>query len=238
MVLRRAEHAGRRAVAALLFATLAAGFAGAAASSEVGRGPLYEADPPRSFELPVIREGADFAVRDAETGDLLRLADFRGRAVVLSLFYTSCADGNACPLATATLRAAEREIERRGLESRVALLSVTFDEERDTIDVLRADRERAGAGPAWRFATPETAARREALLAGYDQRIARAPDGTIVHPLRVYLLDGRGRVRQIYSQSFLRSDVLVNDVETVLGDDATASGRADAPAVAAPARLR
>jgi cytochrome oxidase Cu insertion factor (SCO1/SenC/PrrC family) len=181
---------------------------------------LFDADPPGSFELPVIREAADFSVRDAETGDLLRLADFRGRAVVLSLFYTSCADGNACPLATATLRAAEREIPRRGLTGRVALLSVTFDEDRDTLEVLRGHRERAGAGPSWRFATPETAARREALLEGYDQRIARARDGTIVHPLRVYLLDGRGRVRQIYSQSFLRSDVLLNDIETVLVDDA------------------
>lgn len=240
MVLLRAEDIGRRAFGALVAAALAVASAGVpssgAAPSAAGAEALFEADPPRSFELPVIREAADFAVRDAETGDLLRLADFRGRAVVLSLFYTSCADGNACPLATATLRAAEREIERRKLESRVALLSVTFDEGRDTLEVLRADRARAGAGPAWRFATPETAARRAALLAAYDQRIARAPDGTIVHPLRVYLLDGRGRVRQIYSQSFLRPDVLVNDIETVLADDAP-DASAEAPAVTAPARL-
>jgi cytochrome oxidase Cu insertion factor (SCO1/SenC/PrrC family) len=217
----------RRALAAVLLAALVPASTGAA--------PLFEADPPRSFDLPVIREAGDFSVRDAETGALLRLSDFRGRAVVLSLFYASCADGNACPLATATLRAAQREIARRRLGGQVALLSVTFDEARDTVAVLRAERERAGAGPEWRFATPETAARREALLSGFDQRIARAPDGTIVHPLRVYLLDGRGRVRQIYSQSFLRADVLLNDVETVLADEGVSG---DGASVAPPETLR
>jgi cytochrome oxidase Cu insertion factor (SCO1/SenC/PrrC family) len=217
----RVEGRARRVPAALVVAVLTAATAAALPSGDVA-GPLFEADPPRSFELPVIREAADFSVRDAESGALLRLADFRGRAVVLSLFYTTCPDGNACPLATATLKAAEREIERRGLADRVALLSVTFDEGRDSLEVLRAHRARAGAGPIWRFASPETAARREALLAGYDQRIARAPDGTIVHPLRVYLLDGAGRVRQIYSQSFLRPDVLLSDIETVLPPPALA----------------
>jgi cytochrome oxidase Cu insertion factor (SCO1/SenC/PrrC family) len=208
---------------ARLLATTAAllgalGLATVAAATASGR--LYEADPAGTFELPVIRDAADFAVRDAATGDLVRLADLRGRAVVLSLFYTHCADGNACPLATATLRGAQREIADKDLGDRVVLLSVTFDETRDTPEVLRAERDRAGAGPSWIFATPETAARREALLQGFDQRIARAPDGTIVHPLRVYLIDGAGRVRQIYSQSYLRSDVLVSDIETVLAEPA------------------
>jgi len=217
--LRTETRPSRGARAALL-----GGLAGLVGALAVAAPPPFEADPPGSFDLPVIREAADFSVRDAETGELLRLADFRGRAVVLSFFYTSCADGNACPLTTVTLRAAQREIGRRKLEGKVALLSVTFDEAHDTAEVLREQRVHAGAGPAWRFATPETAERRRALLDAYDQRIARAPDGTVVHPVRVYLLDGRGRIRQIYSQSYLRADVLVNDLETILADAASAEG--------------
>jgi len=229
MSVRRTEtHPSRGALAAVLAGL--AGVVGLVGTLAAAAAPPVEADPPGSFDLPVISEAADFSVRDAETGELLRLADFRGRAVVLSFFYTSCADGNACPLATLTLRAAQREIGRRKLEGKVALLSVTFDEARDTLEVLRAARVHAGAGPAWRFATPETAERRRALLDSYDQRIARAPDGTVVHPVRVYLLDGRGRIRQIYSQSYLRADVLVNDLETILADPASAEGAA----VAAP----
>src|SRR5262245_49463635 len=205
-----------------VLAGLPAALVGLVGTIAVAAAPPFEADPPGSFDLPVIREAAEFSVRDAETGELLNLADFRGRAVLLCFFYTSCADGNACPLATMTLRTAQREIGRRNLEGKVALLSITFDEAHDTLDVLRAERARVGAGPAWRFATPETAERRRALLAGYDQRIARAPDGTIIHPVRVFLLDGQGRVRQIYSQSYLRADVLVNDVETVLADETSA----------------
>lgn len=185
--------------------------------------PPFAADPPGTFELPVIRAAGDFTVRDVATGELVRLADLRGRVVVLSLFYTRCADGNACPLATATLKAAQRALGERSLEGRVVLLSVTFDEERDTPEVLRAERGQVGAAASWIFATPETAARRAALLEGYDQRIARAPDGTIIHPLRVYLIDGQGRVRQIYSQSYLRADVLLSDVETVLAEGSGAA---------------
>jgi len=181
-----------------------------------GFAPLYDADPPGTFELPVVREAADFTVRDVASGQLLHLSDLRGRAVVLSLFYTRCADGNACPLATATLRGAQRSIEGSSLADRVVLLSVTFDERHDTVEALGEHRKLLGAGPGWIFATPETAERRAALLEGYDQRIGYAPDGTITHPLRVYLIDGRGRVRQIYSQSFLRADVLLNDIRTIL----------------------
>lgn len=226
--LRTETRPSRGARAALLGGL--AGLVGLVGALAAAAPPPFEADPPGSFDLPVIREAADFSVRDAETGELLRLADFRGRAVVLSFFYTSCADGNACPLTTVTLRAAQREIGRRKLEGKVALLSVTFDEAHDTAEVLREQRVHAGAGPAWRFATPETAERRRALLDAYDQRIARAPDGTVVHPVRVYLLDGRGRIRQIYSQSYLRADVLVNDLETILADPPSVEGAA----VAAP----
>jgi cytochrome oxidase Cu insertion factor (SCO1/SenC/PrrC family) len=210
-------------------AALASALATLVATTAVAA-PLFEADPPGTFELPVIGEAAEFTVRNAATGEQVRLSDLRGRAVVLSLIYASCVDGNACPLATATLAAVQRKIGARGLADRVVLLSITFDEQRDTTEVLRRYGESAGAGKSWIFATPETRERREALLAGYDQRIVRAPDGTLTHPLRVHLIDPRGRIRQIYSQSFLRPDVLMSDVETVLAEDRTAGGDPSDPA--------
>lgn len=220
---RRADgaHAVALAIALAGFVlappSLARGATGSAAPP-VATSP-FAADPPGTFELPVIREAADFTVRDVATEELVHLSDLRGRVVVLSPFYTRCADGNACPLATATLAATERALAEHRLADRVVLLSVTFDEERDTPEELRAARRQVGASGGWIFATPETVARRSALLEGYDQRIARAPDGSITHPLRVYLIDGRGRMRQIYSQSFLRSDVLLSDIETLLGEN-------------------
>jgi protein SCO1/2 len=138
--------------------------------------------------------------------------------VLLCPFYTRCADGNACPLASATLARVQRLLAARGLGERAVLLSVTFDEQRDTVAVLRAHREAIGAGPGWIFATPETPERRADLLAAYDLRVVHAPDQTITHALRLYLIDPSGRIRQIYSQSFLAADVIANDVETTLSE--------------------
>jgi len=216
----RAVATPAAAIAGLLAGAIACAAAAqpAATPSPADGEPLYRADAPGTFELPVLYEAPDFEVRDAATGAPVALRTLRGRVVVLSLFYTHCPDGNACPLATATLRSAERALAEKGLAGRVTLLSVTFDEARDTPEVLRAHRDMVGAGPGWILATPETAERRAALLAAYDQRIARAPDGSIVHPLRVYVIDRRGRVRQIYSQSWLRADVLMSDVETLLAE--------------------
>jgi cytochrome oxidase Cu insertion factor (SCO1/SenC/PrrC family) len=198
-------------------------------SAAIGRTPLpatsatdrVAADPVGTYELPVIAPAADFAVLDSSSGSQVRLSDFRGRAVLLCPFYTRCADGNGCPLASATLARVQRLLAARGLGDRAVLMSVTFDEQRDTPAVLRAHRDAIGAAPGWVFATPETPERRADLLAAYDLRIAHAPDRTITHALRVYLIDPSGRIRQIYSQSFLAADVIANDVETALREGAT-----------------
>jgi protein SCO1/2 len=36
------------------------------------------------------------------------------------------------------------------------------------------------------------------------------------HMLKVYLIDSQGKVREIYSTSFLQPAVLLNDIKTVL----------------------
>jgi hypothetical protein len=38
------------------------------------------------------------------------------------------------------------------------------------------------------------------------------------HVLKVYLLDRRGAVREIYSPSFLRTDVMLNDIRTLVAE--------------------
>lgn len=68
----------------------------------------------------------DFRLRD-QTGRSLALADFRGRAVVLTFLYTSCQD--YCPATAVKLR---RTLEQMGSDrERVVLLAVSVDPEGD-----------------------------------------------------------------------------------------------------------
>ena len=42
------------------------------------------------------------------------------------------------------------------------------------------------------------------------------PTRVLNHMLKLFLIDARGRVREIYSSAFLLPDVMLNDIETLL----------------------
>lgn len=75
----------------------------------------------------------DFALTD-ENGTPRKLADFRGKAVVIFFGYTQCPD--VCPTTLADLASALGAI--GPLSERVQVLFVTIDPERDTPKVLAA----------------------------------------------------------------------------------------------------
>lgn len=77
--------------------------------------------------------GGPLEMRD-HNGRLRRLDDFRGRAVLLFFGYTTCPD--VCPTSLAKFAEAVRALGERG--SRVQVLFVTLDPERDTAERLKA----------------------------------------------------------------------------------------------------
>lgn len=77
--------------------------------------------------------GRDFALTD-HNGQLRRLADFRGKAVVVFFGYTACPD--ICP--TTLSRLAEVMKALGGQADRVQVLFVSLDPERDSLERLKA----------------------------------------------------------------------------------------------------
>jgi protein SCO1 len=75
--------------------------------------------------------GRELRLRDAQ-GRERSLADFRGKVVVVSFGYTHCPD--VCPMTLSNLAKAVRQLGDNG--SRVQVLFVTVDPERDTPQVL------------------------------------------------------------------------------------------------------
>jgi protein SCO1/2 len=107
-----------RLVAALLGTLLAVGCGKEAASF-------------RASDVTGASFGRDFALIDHH-GQMRRLADFKGKVVVVFFGFTHCPD--FCPTTLAELAAARRQLGPQA--ERVQVLLVTVDPERDTPQVL------------------------------------------------------------------------------------------------------
>ncbi len=86
---------------------------------------------------------------------------------------------------------------------------------------------RGERGLDWQFLTSESDAQIAPVLEAYQQFVvedaAGQGGGKFSHILRVYLIDTDAQIRNIYSLSFLHPDILVNDVETLVMEDARRS---------------
>jgi len=106
------------------------------------------------------------------------------------------------------------------------LISVSFDPEHDTPEVMRL----YGAGfeggqPEWHFLTAES---EEALLPitnQYGQMVIKQYDeegnytGAMSHVLRAFLIDRNKNIRQEYSVSFLHDQLVSADINTLFIED-------------------
>jgi cytochrome c peroxidase len=180
--------------------------------------------PAGTYALPPLGVAADGAVLNT-AGEPRRLHDYLGdKIVVLSFIYTTCSDVNGCPLAAFVLtRVQNRVLQAPTLANRVRLLSFSFDPDHDTPEVLET-YSRNFRNPAfdWQFLTTASRDTLDPTLLAYGQWVVRDYDeqgnflGTMSHLLRVFLIDTSGRIRNIYSTSFLHADTIANDIETLI----------------------
>ncbi|GJE43621.1 SCO family protein [Methylobacterium soli] len=175
---------------------------------------------PGSYRLPPIKAAAGGAILDEAGHRLDLLIDvLKGRVSVLALVYTRC--GDVCPLASAGMaRLQDLAVKDPDLSHRMRLVTLSFDPERDTPEVMRAYAAAWRSGdpvaPDWAFLT---AAGREALapiLAAYGQQIDAKPGGALNHVFRAFLIDPAGRVRNIYSLDVFEPALVLTDVRTLL----------------------
>ncbi len=108
------------------------------------------------------------------------------------------------------------------LTGRVTLVTVSFDPERDTPARMATVRDRHRPRSDWRFVTTRDDAELTPLLADFDQPVAklRLEDGSWTglyrHVLKVFLVDGTNRVRNVYSTEFLHAALVLADLRTLL----------------------
>ena len=221
----------RRALAFLLLAVGAVVAGGAPfraeAEAEPARRPKQEfvAPAPGSYRLQVIQQAPDGEVIDTDRHAYRLERYLTGRITLLSFMYTYCVDPIACPLAFDTFRILRaRLLEAPNLARRVRFVSLSFDPVNDTPDAMRNYAGKL-ADPSsalrWHFLTTRSVAALSPIVADLGQDVALQldargqPTRLYDHLLKIFLIDERGRVREIYTTAFLLPEVMLNDIRTL-----------------------
>jgi cytochrome c peroxidase len=181
----------------------------------------FVAPVPGSYRLPSLGAAGDGEVLD-DTGTAHRLLELaEDKVVAVSFFYRSCCDVNGCPLATSTFaKIAAQMQDDAQLRKNLLLVSLSFDPDRDTPEMLRNFRGAIPKGADWRFLTTSSREKIEPILDKYGLTLKHeGASGNISHRLRVFLIGKERRIRNIYSPDFLHADILINDVKTLLMDE-------------------
>lgn len=194
----------------------------------------FDLPEPGSYRLPRIKKAATGEVL-LDSGEPVDLVDlFDDQYVILSFIYSSCDDVNGCPLATFVMyQLHQRILEDSALKDRIRLLTLSFDPENDSPEVMALyGKTFTGNGSNWEFLTTESESVLAPILDGYGQSVNQAydengqPTGHFSHVLRVYLIDPDRQIRNIYNVDFLHPDLLLTDIRTLMMEDAQDSERA------------
>lgn len=232
-----APQDGRRAARALaLLAALAwAPHAGAHKGEPLAE-PDFVPPAPGSYTLHRIMVAPDGRVlgTDGRPQPLSRYT--RDQITLLGFIYTTCSDPEGCPLAYRVFDALKDAIAATPrLHGKVRFVTLSFDPARDSPEVMR---QYAGSRAVdkkgvlrWYFLTTGSARELMPLVEGFGQdvrvtydRSGARPRRELSHVLKVFLIDRQGDVREIYTSTFLYPRLVLNDIETLLMEEAVEKG--------------
>ena len=125
-----------------------------------------------------------------DTGQPVTLASFRGRPVVLNMFFASC--GYACPLTVTDLLAIQGRLPAE-LRAQAVFVLVSFDVARDTTEVLAKYRTQRGLDGQWMLLRGDNDSVRE-LAALLGVKYKQEADGMFAHSNIVTILNREGEV--------------------------------------------
>jgi cytochrome c peroxidase len=185
--------------------------------------PEYAPPAPGTYRLPPIDDVADHPLLGSD-GRRTSLYTLTGdRIAIVAFVYTSCAEATGCPVSMGVLHHLDREIAGDAALARsVRLVTISFDPERDTPERLARERELHEPRTDWAFATTRDEAELAPLLDDFGQPVARLRfadgswTGLFRHVLKLFLIDAKHQVRNVYSTGFLHPALILNDARTVL----------------------
>lgn len=195
--------------------------------------------PAQTFE--VIGPAPDYKLINQD-GKEVNSQDLRGKVLLYNFVYTNCS--TVCPMVSALFAQTRDELKKEGLlGDKVMLVTISFDPERDTPEVMKKYGEKYGVDPAnwlWLTGTPEEIKRvvRDGFMVGYEKVPAAqkpAADATtspehkhgkedpppppgydLEHTAIIVLVDKDGKMRAVYPAGGMEPKQFVDDIKRLM----------------------
>jgi protein SCO1/2 len=174
----------------------------------------------------VDRAAPGFSLTDPD-GNVVTLADFRGKAVVLNFVYTRCTE--ACPLHMNTIKQLQDRVNTEGLRDQAQFVTIATDTEDvpSTRENMRAYRTNFQFDPTnWRFlfrSEGEPQDHTRELAEKYGLTFSVTEDGEQIHGVVTHVIDQTGQMRARFHGLKFKHEHFVKYVTAVArGPDAVA----------------
>lgn len=167
--------------------------------------------------LPVEKAAPAFALTDID-GQPVSLESTNGKARIVYFYFANCPD--VCPPTTFLLSQVQEQLKAEDkLGSKAELISITFDPERDTPEVIRDFAERHFADfNGWRFLRGDEEKTIQLARDFGVGVVKNVEDGSYMHTNAITIIDQNGQIRKWIngSDEDLTADKIIAELNKLL----------------------
>jgi len=159
-----------------------------------------------------------------QDGKVIRIHDYKGKALLLTFVYTRCPDPNQCTLMSSNFATIDQQLQKQPeLYQKTHLLSISFDPEYDTPKVLRS----YGAAYTGKY-SDETFAHWEFATGSADEvkGIAQyfglryfldssSGKEQVVHSLRTAVIAPDGKIVKVYRGNEWKPEEILKEIQII-----------------------
>lgn len=170
---------------------------------------------PSSKLLKVGELFPDFQLLD-ENGSTVQLTDYRGSAVALTFIFTRCPVPEFCPTMMRNFHEVDSILKTDPeAPENFKLLTVSFDSEFDTPEVMKAYGERFDQNKqTWKLLTSPNEDHVKSLGEAVGLMLNKNKNAIYSHNLRTVVLDGTGRITKIFTDESWKPEALVAEIKS------------------------
>jgi protein SCO1/2 len=160
-----------------------------------------------------------------QDGKVIRIHDYRGKALLLTFIYTRCQDPNQCTLMSSNFASIDQELQKQPeLYQKTHLLSISFDPEYDTPKVLRSyGAANTGKYSDENFSHWEFASGSADEVKGIAQYFglryfldSTSGKEQVVHSLRTAVIAPDGKIVRVYRGNEWKPEEILKETQIVL----------------------
>jgi protein SCO1/2 len=167
----------------------------------------------QSTRIPVMKPISDFTLEKLDGTPFQFSKDTNGKVRLVSFIFTNCPD--VCPPTTKNMQNMQEELKAKGMFGEdVVFLTITFDPERDTAEVLRRYAEKFSYDPnGWYFLRGSEQAVQQ-VTKDFGVGVLKQEDGMFLHTMVTFLIDKEGNMRKTYGMGAdMNKEQIISDME-------------------------